>query len=41
MEDAHATILDLDNPDDSAAAQSGAGKKGKHSFFAVFDGHGG
>ena len=41
MEDAHATILNLDNPDESAAAQCGAGKKGKNSFFAVYDGHGG
>jgi len=41
MEDAHATILNLDNPDDSAAAQCGKGKKGKRSFFAVYDGHGG
>jgi len=41
MEDAHATILNLDNPDESAAAQCGSGKKGKNSFFAVYDGHGG
>ena len=41
MEDAHATILNLDNPDESAQAQCGAGKKGKRSFFAVYDGHGG
>ena len=41
MEDAHATILDLDNPDESAQAQCGPGKKGKNSFFAVYDGHGG
>jgi len=41
MEDAHATILNLDNPDESAQAQCGPGKKGKNSFFAVYDGHGG
>lgn len=41
MEDAHATILDLDQPDESAEAQCGKGKKGKNSFFAVYDGHGG
>ena len=41
MEDAHTTILDLDTTDESAEAQCGSGKKGKHSFFAVYDGHGG
>lgn len=41
MEDAHATILDLDKTDESAEAQCGKGKKGKNSFFAVYDGHGG
>lgn len=41
MEDAHATILDLDKADESAEAQCGKGKKGKNSFFAVYDGHGG
>jgi len=41
MEDAHTTILDLDKEDESADAQCGKGKKGKNSFFAVYDGHGG
>lgn len=41
MEDAHAHILNLDNTDESAEAQCGKGKKGKRSFFAVYDGHGG
>ena len=35
MEDAHAAVLDLQNPDDPAKA----GSEGRISFFGVYDGH--
>ncbi|PWW71941.1 protein phosphatase 2C [Tuber magnatum] len=37
MEDAHAAVLDLQNPDDP----NKTGPEGKISFFGVYDGHGG
>jgi len=35
MEDAHAAVLDLQNPDDPTKASS----EGRISFFGVYDGH--
>ena len=35
MEDAHAAVLDLQNPDDPTKA----GSEGRISFFGVYDGH--
>ncbi|PUU82637.1 phosphatase 2C-like domain-containing protein [Tuber borchii] len=37
MEDAHAAVLDLQNPDDPTKA----GSEGRISFFGVYDGHSG
>lgn len=41
MEDAHATILDLQSPSDDGTSTTAAGPDTRLSFFGVYDGHGG
>lgn len=41
MEDAHATVLDLQTPSDDGTPPTPAGPDTRLSFFGVYDGHGG